>query len=165
MRTNHMPINSSAGGYSILLHSKSVPEKRALIHQQIKTFNDTVSPHHQAIRDGGIHPLEIYISDAQEHLLGGLVASTYWGWLDIDDLWLAGSLRNQGWGSRLVTMAETEAIRRGCDHSIVHTYSFQARGFYEKMGYHVVGTLSDYPPGATFYWLRKELQPNQEHGR
>jgi hypothetical protein len=37
------------------------------------------------------------------------------------------------------------------------TYSFQARGFYEKEGYSVVGEMAGYPPGATYFWMRKDL--------
>ncbi len=35
------------------------------------------------------------------------------------------------------------------------TYSFQARGFYEKLGYRLAGQIDDYPPGRSYYWLRK----------
>ena len=46
---------------------------------------------------------------------------------------------------------------RGCSQVMLTTYSFQARGFYEKEGYRVVGEMADYPPGATYYWMRKDL--------
>jgi hypothetical protein len=35
------------------------------------------------------------------------------------------------------------------------TYSFQARGFYERLGYAVFGTLDDYPPGQSRIFLHK----------
>ena len=40
---------------------------------------------------------------------------------------------------------------------MLSTFSFQARDFYQRHGYRVVGQLDDYPPGETFYWMRKEL--------
>ena len=33
----------------------------------------------------------------------------------------------------------------------------EARGFYEKCGYRVIGQLDEYPPGGSFYWMRKDL--------
>ena len=58
----------------------------------------------------------------------------------------------------LLRMAEAEARTRGCSHVMLTTYSFQARGFYEKEGYRVVGEMAGYPPGATYYWMRKDLR-------
>lgn len=39
----------------------------------------------------------------------------------------------------------------------LRTFGFQARGFYEKQGYRVVGALEDYPPGNAMFWMRKDL--------
>ncbi|MGC6728099.1 hypothetical protein ACP0GO_26835, partial [Escherichia coli] len=38
------------------------------------------------------------------------------------------------------------------------TYSFQARGFYEKLGYTVFGTIDDFPPGHQRFFGRKRLE-------
>jgi RimJ/RimL family protein N-acetyltransferase len=65
--------------------------------------------------------------------------------------------RGQGYGRRLLALAEQAAQERGCRYAQLTTYSFQARGFYEKAGYRVVGALTDYPPGETYYWLRKDF--------
>jgi hypothetical protein len=40
------------------------------------------------------------------------------------------------------------------------TYSFQARGFYERLGYTVFGTINDYPPGHSRFFLTKTLSPD-----
>jgi hypothetical protein len=53
-------------------------------------------------------------------------------------------------------MAEGEARARGCSRAKLRTFSFQARGFYEKEGYRIVGELRDDPPGKIFYWMRKD---------
>jgi hypothetical protein len=37
------------------------------------------------------------------------------------------------------------------------SFSFQAPGFYEKLGYRTFGVLEDYPPGQAQVWLRKDL--------
>ena len=133
------------------------PGDRAAIHQQIRAFNDAVSAHHRAARKDGARPLDIYVRDGEGRLRGGLVAGTYWGWLEIDDLWLEEGLRGMGYGRRLMAMAEAEARARGCSRAFLRTFSFQARGFYEKLGYRVVGALEDYPPGQALYCLRKDF--------
>ncbi|MEA3146360.1 MAG: hypothetical protein QOI53_1859, partial [Verrucomicrobiota bacterium] len=36
-------------------------------------------------------------------------------------------------------------------------FDFQARGFYEKNGFHVFGTIENYPIGHERYYLIKRL--------
>jgi GNAT superfamily N-acetyltransferase len=130
---------------------------RSFVHEQIKAFNDAISEQHRAVRTAGAQPLDIFVRDGKGRLRGGLIGSTYWGWLEVEDLWLDGSLRGLGYGQRLVGMAEAEARARDCFRVWLRTFSFQAKGFYEKMGYWVVGALEEYPPGETLFWMRKDL--------
>jgi ribosomal protein S18 acetylase RimI-like enzyme len=104
-------------------------------------------------------PLDIYLSDADENLVGGLVGVTYWNALYIDMLWVAREVRKQGIGRALMHDAETEAIARDCRFGWLRTFSFQARGFYERLGYRVIGQLDDHPPGHTYYFMRKDFTP------
>ena len=53
--------------------------------------------------------------------------------------------------------AEDEARDRGCVGAHLDTYSFQARGFYEKQGHSVFGALPDCPPGHARFFLSKRL--------
>ncbi|NUQ36965.1 MAG: GNAT family N-acetyltransferase [Caldilineales bacterium] len=131
---------------------------KQFLRQQIRAFNDDHSPPHAAVRQpGSVRPLCLFVRDADGALQGGLIAETYWGWLDIDILWLRQSRRGQGVGRQLLAQAEAEAVRRGCAWAQVKTFSFQAQAFYEKQGYRVVGEMRDYPPGASFLWMRKDL--------
>lgn len=143
--------------YELVLQDVDDPDARALVHAGIKSFNDAVSPHHRAVRPVGPRPLQLYLYAADGRVLGGLIAETYWNWLDVDDLWLDEAARGQGYGRVMLAAAEVEARARGCTAVQLKTFSFQARGFYEKQGYTVVGALAGYPPGATLYWMRKDL--------
>ena len=53
--------------------------------------------------------------------------------------------------------AEAIAHTRGCMGVWLDTFSFQARAFYEKRGYKVFGTIDDYPPGQSRFWMKKLL--------
>ena len=132
---------------------------REYLDARLKEYNTTRSEYFRESRmpGQGAQPLDIYLRDAAGHIQGGLVAFTIWGWLYLDVLWLDESLRQHGYGTRLVQTAEAEARRRGCAHAHLRTFSFQARGFYEKCGYRVIGALEGYPPGQTFYWMRKDF--------
>ncbi len=142
---------------SITIYDTADPQLRRQIHEAIKAFNDEISPAHKEIRAAGGQALNIAVHDGAGSLVGGLTADTYWGWLDIDDLWLREAHRHQGIGTQLLAAAENEARQRGCRRAMLKTFSFQAREFYEKNGYQVTGRLNDYPPGECFYWMCKEL--------
>jgi ribosomal protein S18 acetylase RimI-like enzyme len=88
---------------------------------------------------------------------GGLLGETYWGWLHIAQIWLHESIRKRGYGTRLVQLAEVEAIQRGCQHAHLDTMDWQALDFYLGMGYAVFGQLNDLPAGHTRYFLQKAL--------
>lgn len=100
--------------------------------------------------------------DESGTIVAGLVGDTGWRWLHVDLLWVDDAHRGRGIGSRLLAEAEREAIRRKCSHAYLDTFEFQARAFYERLGYVVFGIQDDYPPGSRRYYLRKPLVPEPE---
>jgi hypothetical protein len=59
---------------------------------------------------------------------------------------------------KLTKRAELYALERGCTDAFLDTFSFQARPFYEKLGYRVFGTLENHPAGYQHYFMTKQLQ-------
>ena len=53
--------------------------------------------------------------------------------------------------------AESAARERGCRIVLLDTFGVQAPGFYDKLGYRVVGTIDDFPPGHRRYFYVKDL--------
>jgi GNAT superfamily N-acetyltransferase len=100
-------------------------------------------------------PLTLALHAPDGTLAGGLYGATIWGWLMIDGLWVAEALRGQGLGRRLLLAAEAAARARGCRGAWLGTFDFQARTFYERLGYKVFGEISGFPAGHTHYQLRK----------
>jgi len=56
-----------------------------------------------------------------------------------------------------MTYAENHGIARGCHSAWLTT--FQARGFYESVGYEVFATLENFPAAQQQHFLRKRLIP------
>jgi GNAT superfamily N-acetyltransferase len=94
---------------------------------------------------------------AQDEIVGGVIGATHWEWFHLDLMWLKEEVRGQGYGHRLLTMAEQEARKNGAKNVYLDTFSFQALDFYQEHGYRVFGELEDFPPGHQRYYLRKEL--------
>ena len=111
----------------------------------------------ERVGDDGHTPLNIVEEDSDGNIIGGILGGTYWGWMYIDILWVNEKHRGKGLGSRLVSMAEDEARRRGCHHVHVDTMSWQAPGFYKKLGYELIGVLPDIPKGNEKYLFIKAL--------
>jgi ribosomal protein S18 acetylase RimI-like enzyme len=91
-------------------------------------------------------------------LVGGCCGSTWGGTCELNSLWVDERYRRQGLGGRLMDVAESEALARGCHQVVLFTYLFQAPGFYEQHGYRVVGQVDDYPMGTPALWFQKSLR-------
>ena len=92
---------------------------------------------------------------------GGVVGWSWYGWMHIAFVYLPENLRGAGLGQQLLQRAEAIARERGCHGLWLDTFSFQARGFYEKLGFSLFGEIEDYPPGHSRFFLRKRLdRPN-----
>ena len=135
----------------------------------------SVSPNvaDQAVREAIVGPLLAYNSqktgrndfrllilalrDAAGAIVGGLWGRTAYDWLFVELLAVPESMRGQGIGTELMGLAEREAAARGCRNAWLDTFEFQARGFYEKIGYTCFATLPDFPKGSSRYFMRKEL--------
>jgi GNAT superfamily N-acetyltransferase len=108
---------------------------------------------------GGYRPMTITLRDEKQNLLGAALGEGGRGWLKIAIIWVQENHRGQGYGTQLLQVMEAEAVKQTCRHAYLDTFSYQARPFYERFGYEVFGTLEDYPPGHTRFFMRKTLQP------
>lgn len=141
-----------------IVSEKEEQEFSEFLRNRIREFNNLQSPFHkEARKPGAILPLFLILKDKDGGMVGGLSASTYWNWMEIEHFYLLDELRGMGIGASLLRTAETIAKKSGCLRCFLTTFDFQARVFYEKQGFYVVGKLVDYPPGSSFYWMRKNL--------
>jgi GNAT superfamily N-acetyltransferase len=112
------------------------PGTREVIRQGLRDFN---------IASSGVadrRDIAVLVHDPQTgETVGGLVGRTSRGMLFVEVFFLPEHLRGNGLGSRVLQLAEDEARRRGCTSAVLITLSFQAPGFYEKLGYQAFGKI------------------------
>ncbi len=134
--------------------------------QFVKEVNDGLTHfNRQFIPEDNYLPVSIFARDASGKIVGGAVCAVYWNAFTVEMLWLEESLRGQGIGTLLMQDAEIAARNNGCGFMHVDTMSFQARAFYEKLGFVLFGTLPGYPGGVERYYLHKPLAKPQYHAQ
>ncbi|MCF6437019.1 GNAT family N-acetyltransferase [Pseudoalteromonas sp. MMG022] len=99
----------------------------------------------------------ITVQNVQGDIIGGLQASVIWSYCLLELLWLSEHTRGLGIGSTLMQHLEEFARSKGLHQIRTETLDFQAKPFYEKLGYQEYGVLEDTPPGHTSYFLAKKL--------
>ena len=106
----------------------------------------------------GYQPFSVLLSDGSDgRVSGGMYGYQLFDWLFIQYLSVPAALRGQGIGQDLMSRAETWARGRGLAGIWLDTFAFQARDFYEKLGFTVFGTIEDHPRGSRRYFLQKRL--------
>lgn len=97
------------------------------------------------------------VRDKAGRMLGGLIMQSYWKESYVELLWLSERSRRSGYGRRLMQEAERRARRRGSVLLHLNTFSFQAPGFYEKLGFKRFGGMQGSPAGESRHFYLKEL--------
>lgn len=92
-----------------------------------------------------------------ETIYGGINGVSVYGNLAIDQLWLNETVRGQGYGQQLVAMAEQWGRNVGCRFATLETMEWEARPFYEKLGFYVEYTRNGYFDDTVCYCMRKDF--------
>ena len=116
----------------------------------VRGFNASVMGHADS------KPLSVIARGPEGQVIAGVSGRTIYGHYLIEVVWVDESMRAVGLGTRLMNEAEQRAKKRGCTGAQVDTASFQAPGFYTKLGFRVIGTVEDFPPGHARYFMQKD---------
>lgn len=81
--------------------------------------------------------------DSENRIVGGLIASTSYGWLLIKVVWVDDAFTKQGLGRSLMERAEQKGVDIGCHAAWLDTSNPAAMEFYLKLGYKQFGLLSN----------------------
>jgi GNAT superfamily N-acetyltransferase len=133
------------------IDNEVTPADEARVVRGLLAFNEA------RIGPADERPVKFVARDSGGAVVGGILGHTRWRWLYIAKLWVDESARGHGLGTRLMEAAEDLARSRGCTGVSLDTFDYQARPFYEKLGYELFGTLEGYPPGSRQFYLRKRL--------
>ena len=126
------------------------PAEEAALRNALAQWNVRVT----AFRDYA--PVNFLLRDSEDRIRGGVLAYVWARWLHVDVVWIEDALRGQGWGKRLLESAHQAGRERGADAAFLDTFSWQARPFYERLGYRVVAEV-DMPPGHQRFYMVKSL--------
>jgi GNAT superfamily N-acetyltransferase len=107
-------------------------------------------------------PLVVVLHDESGQPRGGAWGYTAYGWLFVQLLVVPEEARGQGLGRQVMALAEATAVQRGCHDAWLDTHEFQAKAFYEKLGYELFGQLPDYPPPFSRFFFKKRLLASAE---
>ncbi len=136
----------------VQIDNEVMPADEALVVRGLLAFNE------ERLGPADDQPVKFVARDSTGVVVGGILGHTRWRWLYIAKLWVDERARGHGLGRRLMAAAEDLARSRGCTDVSLDTFEYQARPFYEKLGYELFGTLEGYPPGSRQYYLRKRLR-------
>jgi GNAT superfamily N-acetyltransferase len=135
----------------LVLSDTPEPEADRLLGDGLNAYND-------AITGADRLPLHVLVKDqASGAVLGGIAGRTSLGLLFIDMVYLPEALRGANIGTRMLEMAEAEARRRGCRAGVLYTISFQAPGFYRRLGWRIFGEIPCHPAGTSRIFLCKDF--------
>ncbi|MFD1332074.1 GNAT family N-acetyltransferase [Methylopila musalis] len=138
-----------SGAEIVFTDAPTTADRDAIVRPLI-AFND------QAYGPSGFHALAWLARDpATGETLGGLYGKASYDWLFVELLVVPEALRGQGLGSDMMRRAEAHARDAGLSGVWLDTFGFQARRFYEKLGFEVFGSLPGHPKGSERFFLRK----------
>lgn len=129
----------------------STDELRQIV-DGVRSFNRTIV---------GYEPprsVACFLKDEDGHVVGGAQGDLWGASVHIAGMWVSEDYRGKGYGSALLTAVENYAADHGHLLSYLETTSFQARPFYEGLGYRVFGELPGIAEGCTMFFLKKELK-------
>jgi GNAT superfamily N-acetyltransferase len=110
-------------------------------------------------------PVAILLHDNDGKPVGGLTGSVLYDWLYIELFHVPAELRGKGHGRALMARAEAFVREQRLIGIWLDTFTFQARPFYEKLGFTVFGTLEGHPAGGARYFLSKRIDQTGDIGQ
>ena len=132
---------------------ESTKEDKFLIDDKLVEFNKQHVPFRQ--KESFID-LSFVMKNDDGETIGGINATLYcWNIMCVDILYVDPCYRGRGCGKILLEKVEEKAKCLGGYMCHLDTFDWQAKGFYEKLGYEVFGVLDHCPEGHKRYYMKK----------
>ena len=99
----------------------------------------------------------LYIRNAEGNIIAGVCGDYIHAYARLNWTWVHEEFRSRGVGRRAMLAVEAFAKEKGCRYMQLDTMDFQAKPFYQKLGFQVVATLPDWINGHDCIIMRKEI--------
>jgi GNAT superfamily N-acetyltransferase len=134
---------------------ESTTEESELLDSKLVDFNRENVPFQQS--EDWIN-VSYVLKDNTGQVMAGINATLYcWNIMYVDILYVDYLQRGKGYGRVLLDKAESKAKSLGGYMSHLDTFDWQAKEFYEHLGYVVFGILENCPRGHNRYYMKKEF--------
>ena len=140
----------------IVVRAGDAPEIQTYLADRIYEFNARATGYFDGESFSAVERDEAGVIRA------GICGYTWGGCAYVSYLWVDESQRNRGIGTVLLNAAEEHAKAKGCSVVFLSTHSFQAPGFYGRMGYERQSLLEDHPVGHSSLIFAKHLRPQSK---
>ena len=110
-----------------------------------------------AVPDLKSHKITAAIRDEAGALHGGVIGRLAGDSVYVEVVWTDDATRGHRLGRQAMRLVEDEAKRLGAREAWLYTMSFQAKPFYEKLGYTQVAELSWLDGRHARHFMRKDL--------
>ena len=116
--------------------------------------------HEHALRARGLGKIEsfaIKVVEENGEMIAAIAGIYVYGAVYIDFLVVETSKQNKGLGRELMQRVEILASEHHCTFLTLSTLDWEAKPFYEKLGFHVEFERAGYANDAIMYMMRKNL--------
>ena len=102
-------------------------------------------------------PFTIYIKNLNSEVIAGITGFYKGKYVRVDLFWVHNEFRHQGLGKKLSVKLEEFSKTKGCSYIQLDTFDFQARPFYEKLGFECIGTIPKWVEDRDCHFMRKAI--------
>ncbi|KIE04940.1 putative GCN5-related N-acetyltransferase [Candidatus Jidaibacter acanthamoeba] len=137
--------------YKLIVQDSENSEITEILKQGVRSYS---SAYFNGVVGGD--SFVIYTQNKEGKVIGGIsgnlgrYAKVAWAWVDEE-------YRSQKLGTKLFNELDKFAKSKGSRYILLETFEFQAKPFYEKIGYECIGTVKRLIEGYDCHFMRKEL--------
>ena len=146
-----MNFDEISHNYEIVLGSKENDPYKDKFNQLINAYN-------KSINYSDDFDEVFYVAFDEDKVIGGVYGELSNNYMYVSVIWVDEAYRGHNIATTLLGKIEKYSIDKGYMKSFLETGSFQAKEFYEKMGYEVISTLRNFPEGHDMYTMTKSLK-------
>ena len=132
-----------------------------LIHKELRSYNRRnckwIYDNEDEVPSSNEKKYNNFIVYDNEILIGGAIGYIEYEWYFLDKLYINEKYRGKGIGKMLIYNIEKFSKENFLVGIRMGTWDFQAKSFYEKLGYEVFGKIKDCPPDTIHYDLKKVI--------